>query len=253
MKSNFLKSASKHSPVIYTTLAIISLGAAVGMAVYGTIKSKNKVDAINQEREEKEKEPMTKKDIIKECWPYYLPVAGFTILSAGLMCKSTSVSLKRLAAMSTLYNVTSTTLKDYKESVKEVVGDEKAKEIKKKVDQKTVERAENDTKVVLLESGDGDYRCYDRYGKRFFMSTKQKIEDARNKANQQLILDMYMSINEFYDYLNLSPVDDGYEYGFNLEDGLIEIEPYADFDSNGHPIVVMDFDLHPRYDYSKLM
>lgn len=253
MKSNFLKNASKHSPVIYTTLAIISLGAAVGVAIYGTIKSKNKVDTINEERKEKEEEPLNKKEIVKECWPYYVPVAGFAILSAGFMCKSTSVSLKRLAAVSTLYNVTSTTLKDYKDSVKEVVGEDKAKEVKKKVDEKTINRAEKDEKVVLLESGDGDYRCYDRYGKRYFMSTRQKIEDARNKANNQLILDMYLSVNEFYDYLNLPPIDEGSEFGFNLDDGLIEIEPYGDLDSNGKPIIVMDFEVRPRYDYSKLM
>ena len=127
MKNKFFnslaKSASKHSPEIYTAIAVAGLLSAVGATVYATIKSQKEV----KKAEEKKGDSLDKKRLSKTCWKNYIPVVVLTILSAGCMCKSTSTSMKRTAALATLYNLSNTTLQEYKESVKEIVGDEKAR------------------------------------------------------------------------------------------------------------------------------
>lgn len=252
MKNKFFnslaKSASKHSPEIYTAIAVAGLLSAVGATVYATIKSQKEV----KKAEEKKGDSLDKKEIIETCWKNYIPVVVLTILSAGCMCKSTSTSMKRTAALATLYNLSNTTLQEYKESVKEIVGDEKAREISTKSTDKKIEKTLEANKEVVV-SANSEVLCCDSISGRYFKSTVNDIGRAVNNVNKQLLYDMYISLNEFYDELELPHTDVGDELGWNLDDGLIEMEYGSKISEDGQPCILLSYNLSPRYDYSKLL
>ena len=64
---------------------------------------------------------------------------------------------------------------------------------------------------------------------------------------------MYVSLNDFYSELDLKLSNNGYELGWKLDDGLIEVDFSSQISDDGRPCLVIDYLVAPRYDYSKLM
>ena len=60
----------------------------------------------------------------------------------------------------------------------------------------------------------------------------------------------YISLNDFYDELDLTNTGLGYELGWNIDRGYIEPKFSAQLDSDGKPCLVLDFETPPQSDYT---
>ena len=69
----------------------------------------------------------------------------------------------------------------------------------------------------------GNTLCFDSLSGRYFKSDIDKIKRAVNNLNRELTYDMYVSLNDFYDELDLDHTKIGDELGWNLDDGLIDV------------------------------
>jgi hypothetical protein len=67
-----------------------------------------------------------------------------------------------------------------------------------------------------------------------------------------MLNDMYVSLNEFYDELDLEHTGVGDELGWNIDGGKIDIYFSSQIAEDGRPCIVIDFDTPPRYGYNKL-
>ena len=56
----------------------------------------------------------------------------------------------------------------------------------------------------------------------------------------------YISLNEFYYELGLDGSSIGDELGWNVADGLIELEFSAQLDTDGTPCIVIDYTIAPK-------
>ena len=63
----------------------------------------------------------------------------------------------------------------------------------------------------------------------------------------------YLSLNEFYYELGLEPTAVGDQLGWNSAYGGLEINYTSKIAANDRPCIVLDYEIAPRYDYSKLM
>ena len=86
---------------------------------------------------------------------------------------------------------------------------------------------------------------------RYFKSDIDIINRAMNKINREIVINMYASLNDFYAELGLSPVEMGYDLGWNIDDGTIEIEPSSQLADDGTPCLVIDYSVSPKYNYSR--
>ena len=73
-----------------------------------------------------------------------------------------------------------------------------------------------------------------------------------NDINYRLNVEMYMSLNDFYYELGLKPTRLGDELGWNINDGLIEVNFSSQLTEDGEPCLVMDYQIAPKYDYANL-
>ena len=80
-----------------------------------------------------------------------------------------------------------------------------------------------------------------------------QIKKAINELNRKMLNEMYVSLNDFYSELDLKLSNNGYELGWKLDDGLIEVDFSSQISDDGRPCLVIDYLVAPRYDYSKLM
>ena len=80
-----------------------------------------------------------------------------------------------------------------------------------------------------------------------------QIKKAINELNRKMLNEMYVSLNDFYSELDLKLSNNGYELGWKLDDGLIDVDFSSQISDDGRPCLVIDYLVAPRYDYSKLM
>ena len=105
----------------------------------------------------------------------------------------------------------------------------------------------------MIVTGKGNTLCYDAFNSRYFYSDIDQIKRAINELNRRMLNEMYVSLNDFYDELNLKHSGNGYELGWKLDDGLVEIDFSSQLSDDGRPCLVLEYLVAPRYDFSKLM
>ena len=266
MLKNVTKTLEKNSPQILTAVGIGGMLTTIILAVKATPKAMELIDeeiekqdkALAKEADEAGLEVRTcvtslkPIDTVKVTWKCYIPAVITGTLSAACLIGANSVHTRRTAALATAYKLSETALSDYKEKLVETVGEKKAQEVKDKIAEKKV--AENPvSKTEVFITDKGKTLCLDAISGRYFESDIETIRRAVNEMNRNLINDMYVSLTEFYSEIGLSSTSMSDELGWNIDDGLIDIDFSSQIADDGRPCLVLEYSIAPRYDFSKLM
>lgn len=249
--SSFFRSAqktlTKHSPEILTGFGIAGMFTTTVLAVRATPKALRICEIVKEEHEEPKK-----LDYVKACWKCYIPAAVTGIASTACLIGASSVNLKRNAALATAYQISQTALTEYREKVIETVGEETEKVVREKVAEEKVKNNPAPKNEVIM-IGTEDFYCLDSISGRYFQSNENKIKKAENVVNNRLLNEMYISLNEFYSEIGLPHTSVGDDIGWNIDNGMVEIFISTIKDEKGRPCLVLDYNIEPKYDFSKLM
>lgn len=241
------RTIAKHSPEILTGIGIAGMLTTTVLAVKATPKALRICETVKEEHEEPKKI-----DYIKATWKCYIPAAITGVVSTACLIGASSASLKRNAALATAYQISQTALTEYKDAVIETVGEETEKAVREKVaEEKVKNNPIGPNEVIMI--GNEDFYCIDSISGRCFKSNEVEIKRVENEINNRLLNYMYVSLNEFYSEIGLSHTAIGDEIGWNLDNGMLEIFITAIKDEKGRPCLVIDYNVAPKYDYSKLM
>lgn len=238
---------TKRSPEILTGIGIAGMVTTTVLAVKATPKA---LVLIGQAENEKERD-LTAIETVKVAWKPYIPAIVTGTMSTVCLIGASSVNLRRNAALATAYKLSETAFAEYKDKVIETVGEKKEKIVKEKVAEERIKKNPV-TKNDVIITGNGSTLCYDSLSGRYFQSDIESIKKAVNELNRRMVYDVYVSLNEFYDELDLDHTIMGDDLGWNLDNGLIEVGFSSHIADNGTPCIVIDFHVAPRYDYSKL-
>lgn len=200
-------------------------------------------------------EPLTAPEKVKAAWKPYVPAVITGALSTACLIGSSSVSLRRNAALATAYQIASTTLTEYKEQVVETIGEKKEKTIREKVAQKKVETHPEVTKEVII-TGSGDVLFVEPVSMRSFTSDIETVRKAINDLNYRMTVGMeeYISLSELYDEIGLPRTAISDDIGWNIgKDGQIEYQFHACTTAEGKPALMLDYQVAPRRGYTELM
>ena len=85
---------------------------------------------------------------------------------------------------------------------------------------------------------------------RYFKSDIETIKKAVNELNREMTYQNYVSLDEFYSKIGLEPIKNGHLLGWNLDNGLIEID-FGSCLAEDEPCIVIDFEVPPKYDFDK--
>lgn len=240
-------SISRHSPEILTGIGIAGMVTTTILAVKATPKA---IKLIEAEKKAKHVDALSPVDTVKTVWKCYIPAAMTGVSSIACLIGSNAINAKRNAALTTVYTLSEMARNEYKEKVIETIGEKKERTIKEKVDAERIKRDPVSKKEVIITEK-GTTLCYDHVFGRYFKSDIDLINRAMNKINREIVINMYASLNDFYAELGLSPVEMGYDLGWNIDDGTIEIEPSSQLADDGTPCLVIDYSVSPKYNYSR--
>lgn len=245
----------KNSPTILTILSIGGLIATTAMAINATPKVMRLIDEEEDYRATERNSngtfdpPMTKTEIFKLSWTYYVPTVAMGAATIACIVGANTINLKRSAALTSAYYLSETALKEYQAKVIETIGVKKAQLIKDEIAQKHVDKNKQGSGTVII-TGNGDTLCYDEVSGRYFKSSMDKIRKAENEINRQLISENYLSLNEIYACMDLEPTGTGRELGWDLGYmGKLEFEISTCMSEDDQPCITIGFNATPRPKY----
>lgn len=232
----------RNAPQILAGVGITLSVGAVCEAVHATTKAVKAVD----EEQEKHDEPLTKTEVVKTAWKYYVPTASLVAGSVGCVIGSVGISARRLATMGMAYAMSENSLKEYKDKAKELIGEKKEEEIRGAIAQDKINENPPDEKLVRRAIG-GTTLCRDAMSGQYFYSDADTIKRAVMELNRALMLDYFVSLNDYYYALDLETAKFADDWGWNISDGdLIETEFTTELSPEGTPVLVVDFTVGPR-------
>lgn len=237
------KWAVKNAPTILTAVGaagVILTAVAAGKA---SIKAKEAADELPEDADLKEKARVLAPIMAK---PFLLGTATiFCIFYAN------HEHLKREATLAAAYTISSNALKQYEAKVVDTIGKSRNKKIKDAIAEDKVNS--NPPSNEMLENEEDDkIICLDDYG-RYFKVTPETIEKAKEKCNDILETDGFVSLNAWYQELGLSGVKHGESLGWVYEkkgDPKIELVPPWQQTSvlykDKYPVRLISFVLEPQ-------
>ena len=243
------KGLKKHSPEILTGIGIAGMIGAVVMAVKATPKA---VELLENKKDELNVEKLSPVETVKTTWKCYIPTAVTGILGAACIIGASSVNHKRNAALAAAYGLTETAFKEYKDKVVEVIGEKKEQTVKDEIakDKLTANPVTEVESTAIVTTGYGDTLCYETLSGRYFYSDIEKIRAAENRANKTMLQFDYISLNEFYDELDLGHTGIGDSIGWGVaHTGLINLNFSSQLTNNSTPCLVIGYDNIPVYNF----
>lgn len=241
---NVEKTIAKYSPEILTGIGITGMLTSTILAVKATPKA---IRIIQNAEKEKE---LDTKEKIKLCWKLYIPAAITGLSGAGCVIGASSVNFKRNAALATAYSISEAAVKEYKEKVVETLGEKKEQVIHDKIAKDKVNEMPASQNEVIV-TGSGTTLCLDAVSGRYFMSDMQTIKKTINELNREMMLDDFVSLNEFYDGIGLSHTELGSDLGWNVDGGLIDVRFSSQITDDDRPCLVLNFSVQPDKNYHK--
>lgn len=254
----------KKSPELFIFASVVAFGCTVVLAVKETPTAlkliEDKKREINRELLEeaaangKDKcdriDKLTPIDTVKVAWKCYIPAAAMGGLSIACLLNANRINARRGAALAAAYTLSESTLKEYKDKVIETVGEKKEKDIRDAVVKDKLEKDPVDNKEIII-TDKGEALCYDALSGRYFKSSIESLNKAVNELNHRLIYDTYISLNDYYGEIGLEEIKIGYDLGWRVDRGLIELDFSYQPASDGSPCMAIDFLEPPKYDFDK--
>lgn len=210
--------AIKNAPTLLTCIGaagVILTAVASGKAA---IKAKEVLDEMPEDTETKDK--------VKAVAPIIAKPAFLACGTIWVIFSANKIALRRNAALVAAYTLTSRQFEDYENKVKETIGKNKEKKIKEAIAEDKINS--NPPSNELIENAESDKIICQDYRGRMFKIAPDGIDRAINKLNARLKDEEFVSLNDWYQELGLSPVPDGEKLGWKYltkDDPLIELEP----------------------------
>ena len=236
----------KHSPEILTGIGIAGLFITPVLAVKATPKA---LERIEEEKSKKWVDKLTPVETVKATWKCYIPAATSAVTSAACIIGANTVHARRIAALTTAYTMSESTLREYKEKVLETIGEKKEQVIRDEIDKSRLEKNPVSRNEVIITQK-GNTLCYDHWSKRYFYSDIQTIRKIQNDLNEKLLTDIggNVTLNDLYFELGLDPLPTiGDDLGWYVDRGKIAIHIGSGLADDDRPCVVIDFDNPPTY------
>lgn len=258
------KAVSKHSPEILTAVGIAGMATTVILAVKATPKALEQIHEAEGEKisqqikkgvpcDDANQTKLTPVETVKATWKLYIPAAATGLASAACIIGANTIHVKRKAALLSAYELSKTAFTEYREKVKEEIGEEKEKVIREKVAEDKVSNLVFHEDGVV-HTGNGNTLFFEPISKTVFRSSRNAIDKTINDLNWKMSFgnEPYMALADFYEVNNLPSYALGNELGWRTDKGLIEVSYVPATTDTGEPCLSIDFLIPPEWDFDSL-
>jgi hypothetical protein len=226
----------KHSPKILTAAGIAGFFTTVIFAV----KSKGKADLLVNEALEQKKADVQEKidkgeevdvkvedvkltpfEKVKAVTPAYWPTAAMFILSSAAVIGSDVISDKRQVALTAMYSIADTSLKEYQKKTLEKLGPKKEDEIRGAAVGEELKRQPISIRTNEYISNHSEYSLFMApITKQLFFAKIDDVKQVMNSFKERIYKDYEISLNEILWELSTVAIS-RQEGGIGIEENAI--------------------------------
>ncbi len=239
-----VNSTKQHSPAILTGIGMAGVVITTATAIRATPRA---LKLIEERKRELRTHELATKELIGTTWKCYIPtvIAGATTM----MCifGANKITAKRTTALAAAYTLSETALKDsnsllkaYKEKVVENFGADAEHKIKESIEKDQVKNSINE----VISEPEKLLFCDESVG-RYFESSKHDIEKSIADLNALMMRYMSVSMNDWYDLLNIDHTSLGDTLGWDIQDGPLEVYYDTKLSPDYRPCMVIVFNRKP--------
>ena len=225
----------KHSAAIFTSVAVVGIFLTTAFAVYTGMMTERKLSKLDVPEDPKEKIKL----YAKEVWKYYVVVSLGVLASSTAAIMSHKISAKDIARLATLATGSGAAFRKYRGKIKEVLGEEKEKEI---FDQVKVEGPGICYPRIVDQNDEYYDDLYVRYRLDFgvdelkpveFDSNPQRVTAAFYCINRDFALGRIIDVALVKDYLGIKYEEIDHKY-FWIDTMFWEggMQPWIDFNEH---------------------
>ena len=216
----------RNSSTILTCVGAIGVITTAVLAVKATPKA---MDSLEQAKEEKGEE-LTKLEVVKVAGPAYIPTAISAVATITCVVGANVLNKRQQASLISAYALLDNSYKEYREKAVELYGEDADGRIKEEI-----AKDKHAIGDVIIEEDKELF--YDEFSGRYFNSTIEAVQQAEYRLNRELVMRDYVYLNEFYEYLDIEPVDPGYVLGWSRGGNLAHYwQDWIDFTHKTVPL-----------------
>jgi hypothetical protein len=215
-----------------STILTVVGGAGVITTTVLAIKATPKAVTLLEEAKKEKGTELTKLEKAKVVTPIYIPTMISGVTTLACIFGANILNKRQQAALMSAYALLDNSYKEYKNKVKEIYGEEGNDKVVAEIVKDKYEESEE------IETNGDEILFYDNFSDQFFLSTRVRVSQAEYNLNRNISMDGYASLNEFYEYLDIEPVDGGEELGWSDGGNLTRYwQSWIDFE---HKTVLME-------------
>lgn len=250
MNANLLKTTMKFIEKNQTFINTVLVSTGLIAAVVAAVKETPKANMLIAEKGEDLTKIETAKLVFKGHWKS-ISISAATLL---LVFYGNKLRDKSYAGLASAYALSQKSIKEYKDAVLEVVGDKKEEEVKKKITETKMRKAEAERKftddAMIIDTGHGNTLFYDEWTGRPFKCDYEYVRRVVNDTERKRLEDDMVSLEDFYFELGLPTSACGQKMGWNTFNGeRFDVEYSSMLLDDGRPVCVISFKTDPIYNY----
>lgn len=218
-----------NAPEILAGIGVTGVISTAILAARGAAKAEARLS---------EQDPwMSNKEKAKLVWRFYIPAGVSGVVTIGCIISSGRASGRQTAAAVTAYSLTERAFSEYKEKVVEQIGKGKEQRVRDEIAQDRVNAHPPSKEIIVLS---GDVLCCELYTKRYFTSSMEALQQAKNEINHRINNNLYVYLEEFYDLVDLSYTSNSDKMGWD-SDKLLELEFSSVLTERNEPCLAFDY------------
>lgn len=220
---------TKALPTVLSVVSVVGLTATVVTAVRATPKAVK----ILEDRTAEKGDDLTVRETVKATWKCYIPAVAIGAGTVACILGANALNRKMQASLASAYALVSNAYGRYKSKVVELYG----KDAHDKIISSIAAEKSNAMPITAgsfirnscldFDEKEEEILFYDAFSDRYFTSTISKVLQAEYHLNRNYALAGGVEVNQFYDFLGISRVDEGGVVGWSCYDGEIQ---WIDFD-----------------------
>lgn len=171
------------------------------------VKATPKALLLLEEAKKKKGEKLTAAEKVKVAGPAYIPASLVGVATIACIFGANSLSKNQQASLMSAYAMLDASYKEYREKVTELYGENADTDVKNEI-------VKDKYKEADIQRQPEKELFFDEFSGRFFNSTKEKVLQAQYQVNRDLFMQSSATINDFYYYLDIPPIDGGEHIGW---------------------------------------
>lgn len=265
MKAQILLASQKVGQfTINNAPTILTITAGVGVIATGVTSGQSAVKAsrVLEELEYSSKEKPTRMMKVKAAAPYFISPTLTGLATIACILGAHKIHLQREAAIAAAYTLMDSKYKEYRDKVISEIGEKKENRLQDEIAQDRVTKnPPSESGLNIIQTRFGNILFMDSFSGRYFYSSYEQIERAKIIIAQIAQKEMSVSLNDFYDALEIPTIEGGKLLGWDIcqvEDKIFE--PVIPIVTNRTcktptpeqlPCTIIDYEIEPIINYDR--